>query len=104
MKNHLKISALILVNFLFLQSINGQQLYPFSEEGYNYPVRTNSTLPPIKVLVVCVQMNGAVSSTIDCDAMITPCFPEDNLPIDIDKYFDSSIGTGGPVGYIVLAP
>lgn len=90
---------LILLLSALASNVSFGQTYPFSEERYNYPVRTDATNPPIKVLVIPVQLNGINSSGQSCDGWVTTCFPENGIPVDIDKYFDNSIGVGGPVGY-----
>lgn len=69
------------------------QTYPFSEEGYDYPARTDGGLPPVKVLIVPVIFDPNCA-THSGDA----CWPLNGIPVDLDKYFDATQSTN-PVGY-----
>ena len=78
--------------FAFSEVISAQP-YPSSEEGYDYPTRTDGTLPPIKVLVVPVVVDPTCSQHGGYS-----CWPVNNVPTDIDQYFDA-VQSSNPTGY-----
>ena len=93
MKRKFRFYFFVLINLTSIQLGFGQT-YPSTEEGYNYPTKTNSSLPPIKVLVVPVELVGG-----NCNTVGDQCFPANGIPSDIDKYFDYLPSTN-PTGYI----